>query len=247
MKKFIILSYKRSGSTMLYTLLQSHPDIRCHGELFLKEKEKKDTLFHLYRNNSLIAKFLFHSPLRSYIIGKYLKDIFQERDEEKAIGFKLMYGQARDFPYILYWIKRHRVKILHLHRRNILKTCLSVKLALQRGRGHSKKILPTKKITIDENMILGELTSIARRLKFMDWFCSLYFPHLSYIDIYYEDFLSDMEANCKKLLNFLGIKSDIFLKTELKKLNPNSVIDIVENYEKLVKALEGSYFEQFLY
>lgn len=246
MKKFVILSYRRSGSTMLYTLLNSHPHIRCHGELFLMRKPKEDNFYNFCLNSSLNKKLIYYSPFRGYLIRQFLSFIFIKQGEEKAVGFKLMYKQAKIFPSILQWIKKNNVKIIHLHRQNILKIFLSIKAAQQRGTRHSAEKTFVEKISIDSSKVLCELISIARRLKFMDLFCSLYFPRSSCKDVYYEEFLSDMEEVSKQLLGFLGVDSNILLKTELKKLNPNHVRDIVTNYEILKTALKGTYFEQFL-
>lgn len=78
-QKFILLSTQRTGSTAFRLLLNSHPDIRCHDEVFLKESGAKDAIsqfvakhpkYHSkyrwmdYHGNSRLIKLLLYRKMQ---------------------------------------------------------------------------------------------------------------------------------------------------------------------------------------
>jgi LPS sulfotransferase NodH len=67
MKKFIILTTQRSGSTWLTDLLNNHPHVRCYSELFLNrdrpneikpwhQEADPNDFFYSYKKNSKIPR-----------------------------------------------------------------------------------------------------------------------------------------------------------------------------------------------
>jgi hypothetical protein len=54
------------------------------------------------------------------------------------------------------------------------------------------------------------------------------------------------EAESRRVLDFLNIDQVAPLTTDLVKLNPDSLEDMIENYEEVKQALSGTDFEEFL-
>lgn len=113
--KFLILSRSRTGSNLLRSLLSSHPDVICLGEIFgsVGNEVKND---------------IIKSPI------KYLKRIAfgYHKKNIKSVGFKIFYYHPEFKCSTNIWNyleNQNNIKIIHLKRKNILRTILSRKIA----------------------------------------------------------------------------------------------------------------------
>ena len=132
--QFIILCRSRTGSNYLATHLASHRNIKMYGELFLPNSLARD-----YRRIRAPVRYLERE-----VFSSYPADI-------RAVGFKQMYqwagnelggiyNEALEFfsererrcleTIWLYLKKRERLKVIHLKRRNILRSMVSHKIAM---------------------------------------------------------------------------------------------------------------------
>lgn len=103
MTKFIIISAPRSGSSYLRYLLNSHPNVKCKGELLNKKITR----------------------LKPYLT----REIWNSKGF-KALGFKILYDQAETkYPSMWNYIHQQNLKVIHLIRRNKLDMLLSEELA----------------------------------------------------------------------------------------------------------------------
>src|SRR6056297_628556 len=108
--KFMVVSNPRTGSTLLVHLLNSHPDILCHGEIFhwkaifsmpLSEKKCLPALNDRNRN-----------PVR------FLEQLFSDGYGSKAIGIKMF--QNHNPAMLNFLIRKREVKKIILKRNNYL-------------------------------------------------------------------------------------------------------------------------------
>ncbi|MBL0732410.1 MAG: hypothetical protein JJW03_06135 [Desulfosarcina sp.] len=67
-----------------------------------------------------------------------------------------------------------------------------------------------------------------------------------YIEITYEAFLNNYAEPYKKMLSFLGVKQWATPQSKLKKLNPDSLRGIIENYDEVASVFKGTLYEKFL-
>ncbi|TCK19462.1 sulfotransferase family protein [Thiogranum longum] len=240
MKKFIILSTQRSGSAFLATSLASHPLITCHREIFLQKNRNCDS-YQMYRSSSLGRRVtdIFN---RGSLVDKYLQGIFSADSHVSAAGFKLMYSQAKRFPEVTNWLLENNVHIIHLIRKNYLRTILSACIAQARGIHHSSKTLEKTKVIIHPEMAMREMKKISDNI---NSYCSL-FRNNPYIEISYESFVSDRDAQAKLILEFLAINNFSRLTSELVKNNPYPISELIQNYEEVSDALRGTQFDSFL-
>lgn len=100
-QKFCIVTTARSGSGWLYTLLDSHPQIKAFSEPFIWRKYRPywtDKQFPSYYDfkNSVSKKSL-------WTLFKYLDILDSYKDEKNfdIIGFKVMYYQIIENPELL--------------------------------------------------------------------------------------------------------------------------------------------------
>jgi hypothetical protein len=70
---------------------------------------------------------------------------------------------------------------------------------------------------------------------------------LPYLKVTHESLASDFDTEIRKVLKFLEVDKTISLSSDLVKVNPDSLEDIVENYEEIKQALICSDFKNFLY
>jgi len=121
--KFIILGRSRTGSNYLRGLLNSCSGVRVFGEVF-KNPEKIEWGIDGYRESNRARDQYLTDPaafLQSEVFGKRSVDI-------RAVGFKLFYYHAQTEPWNGIWaslLSDRTVHILHMKRKNILRTILS--------------------------------------------------------------------------------------------------------------------------
>lgn len=127
--KFILLSKPRSGSTLVVSSLNSHPNIVCYGETFLENECHFDYFpFFPANNDQSILYLRDKNPikfLKAFIYRKYLPNF-------TSVGFKLFYFQnfTEIYPSLGKFILKNKdIHIIHLIRRNSLKCLISHKIA----------------------------------------------------------------------------------------------------------------------
>ncbi len=222
-KHFILLSRSRTGSNMLVSYLNSHPNIRMKREIFrwLKGKNYKDVLVKLFSK-------------QPYYI--------------KAIGCKIFYYHPHHYESNDIWdelISMDNLSVIHLKRRNIFRTLISRKIAGTQNiwiAGSSDGVDP------DSNKAVSFTVEELKKdfMQTRDWekngdemFCN--HPLRS---VYYEDLVSDPQGVLGNIMDFLGVQ-DMQLITEYRKQNPERLRDIVINYNELKSAFSGSEWELF--
>jgi LPS sulfotransferase NodH len=141
MTKFILLGHRRSGSTLLFCDLVLHRNIYMFGELFNESEEERRRAFRSGLQGCTVAQRRGLDESMYYRDGQdgaeFLRNLaFYERYwQPVAVGFKLFYHQARDTNNARkawdYLISDRDVRIVHIMRRNMLDSMLSLRIALQ--------------------------------------------------------------------------------------------------------------------
>ena len=68
----------------------------------------------------------------------------------------------------------------------------------------------------------------------------------NHIEVFYEDLRQSRDQEIERILQHLGLHSDIPLTSNLLKLNPDKLEDILQNYAEVAVALRGTEFERYL-
>lgn len=247
---FILLSTQRSGSTWVIDMLNSHPQIKSYSELLLENAEgkpkwggEKDNFFFnnfLKLNGNPKSKDTIHT-----LLNNYLDSIYSVGNQNLSIGFKLMYGQAGEYPVLSDYIISRKLNIIHLIRRNIIDIIISKELAHKRDIYHSKKEVNNDiSIKINTKELISRIEWEENQvLKAKKRFSSLKVP---YLEIYYEDLLNE-QRNFHKVLNFLKLKEPYpELNSPLKRLNKQSYSESISNYNEVKEILKNTKYESFI-
>ena len=222
--KFVVYFRPRTGSTVFCNLLNSHPKIRCAGEIF--------------RGNT---KRLFPS---FYLKGQSI------RPQKPVYGFKVNVAQVRKQGYephtFLLDLYQHDWKIIYLKRENSLRQAISFLIAKARNEwvGTKKNTLQGK-IHIDCDELLAKIARLEIALQKDDEIVAPV-PHLT---LAYENHFinpSQHQATLNKVFEYLSLDS-VPIHTEMRKTSSSdNLADIIENYEEVEKRISQSKFAQFL-
>jgi hypothetical protein len=250
MTKFIILTTARTGSTMLVKALQTHPEIVCTGENFLLKRKMvpKDFRFPFWKFPFLPNKvqYALNLPKLWFGLNRFLDDFYsgyhKERVGIKAKGFKLMVYQTYFMPGIFQYLKKNNIKVIVLFRENILKNALSLLRAIETGiyRIKDGNTVRLPKLYVDVNLLEKQMGRAVLAKKELE----VKTASLDRLKIAYEDF-QNWDASVNKILKFLGVSS-IPLAVATKKINPDKLEDMVENYDEMIGWIKQKGYGRFL-
>lgn len=227
-QKLIILGRQRTGSSLLMRLLHAHPKIDMQSEVFRLLK------------------------------GKSCRNVWNETFSKKLpwikyAGFKLFYNHPDDSKDREVWDildSNTDVKIIHIKRKNILRTYVSKLVAVKTGAWNSgqendQKEDLDKKVHIDLNHCLNELRTIK---KLEAEFNTDKYPNHEYIELFYEELVENTVDELNKLFSFLKIENQRIekRKLDLKRQNPEKMKNLVINYEEFEQAISNSEFAKLL-
>jgi LPS sulfotransferase NodH len=216
---FVILCEPRTGSTLLHTYLNFHPNIKSYGEVIREQVEK---------NHGSDPVFLPTKVFKPH--GRHLQ----------AIGLKLFYfyydhpAYSDTFKEI---VQQKDIKIIHLVRKDIFQLYVSLKIAQKTNiwsssNGNSnKKSKPKIFIKTDEFEIFAQ-TYIQRQ----HYFKMLFKPH-EVLFISYEDLTTNPQTILEQAQKFLGVKPKHLLSL-LKKQNIDALESVVINYDDIRKTID---------
>lgn len=97
LSRFILISFKRSGTGWLKTMLESHPNIRMEGEPVLRWREHQTvgpTFVRLVLDKLYSMEPFSPLEMKQYKMVEHGYEEKQEGPCVKALGFKWLYGQV---------------------------------------------------------------------------------------------------------------------------------------------------------
>lgn len=214
--KFIVLTRSRSGSSLLMSLLSSHPNVKTYGEYFRRLDG------------------------RSYQI--MINQVFSPKSKKiKAVGFKIFYDQPYDEQNSELWdylASLSDLKILHLKRNNFLRIFVSRKIAgitnewfVQQNRNKKEDVI----LTINPQ----ELYNSYNKYKNLQRQKISLFEEQEIMEIIYEEMILDINSYFYKITEFLNIPF-IQPKSKRVKQNTRKLNDIIENYNELKNYFANS-------
>lgn len=229
--RFTILAAPRTGSNFLCTLLNSHPDILCHHEIFNPKEvfyalPLRNTSFHL----ATVAERDQH-PL------EFLSRVWEQSRGNACVGFKMTHRQNLIvFNTIL--ADPHIEKIV-LKRKNRIKTHVSKLIAEHRGiwEYYGEFTLPKH-----PTRICIDLDRLHQDIEFNNNYYAeietrLHQTHQASCVVTYEDL--DQKNTQERILSFLGLPYQQ-LHGSSRKQNPDDLRLIVENFDRLTQQLQGT-------
>ena len=249
--RFVVLSFKRTGSNLLCGILHSHPEIIMHNELFnpIDIFTYHPAVFQKDLRWTVLTRDLFPYDFLDFIwTGRYLPEPDQEdrlppkiKPNGKAVGFKSFPEHWTDVRNEAVWqqaiLEDLRVKKVILHREDELAVYVSMLRADQTGRYLTHKYPADLKLHIDPARFQGFLNNYRDtfRRKYKSPLCGRDTFHITYEQLAdLEDFEREM---LPKLWTFLGVRTNFPLKTlkeTVKQADPHEDLAVViENYPEL--------------
>lgn len=234
-RRFVILAAPRTGSNALCSLLQSHPDVLCHHEIFnpaaafyaLPLRDGEFSLGDLQEREA--------DPLA------YMARIWREHLGHRAVGFKMTHRQNKAVFEAL--CADGGISKIILRRRHRLRTYVSRLLAEQSGvweaYGAATERPASNKVSVDYKELLQAV---------------------AYNDAYYDELNSRVHGPCaaieyenmfdadeqSSLLDFLGLRR-LPLQTRSRRQNPQPLASLLENAEELARQLQKAPETRALY
>ncbi|MCB0538295.1 MAG: sulfotransferase [Bacteroidetes bacterium] len=240
---FIIIGTARTGSTMLWSYLNSHPDILCLRGVYGSTNKINfgkfyDELPEEYHSSELI-KLRNERPiefLENYVWKEYPKPF-------KAVGFKYFYDHDRHISnkqeLINYFKTNNAIKFLHLKRDNLLATLFSYKRALAQQQWTKANTGFRTSITVQECK-----SYLQQILENQNQFDEMFSDRT--LQVSYDNLLKATEQTLQEVLGFIDVKA-ISLTTETKKNTETKLSDCITNYTELKIHFKSTDYAKYFY
>ena len=219
--RFAIVTRSRTGSNLLLSLLRSHPNVWAEGEIFRRLNDR---------------------PFEPGLRRLFSRQPFYVA----AAGFKIFYYHPLDAQACRLWERltdMPELKIIHLTRQNLLRVAVSRELARQSGRWASyRDAEPVMKKAVRfepqqlEDVFEQTQTWIAQT--------NSRFAHHDMLTVTYEDLTSTTNAALARITRFLGV-APIAASSTLKRQNPESLQELIENYDELKTRFADTQWSHF--
>lgn len=213
---FIILGHPRTGTSLLHTYLNAHPQLLSLNEA-LSDNTNLSTL--------LSPKPFFIKAVGFKFFYEYIKN-----EDKQLILFNLL--------------KNWEVKIINIKRKNLLRVYVSLLIAEKTQEWSSIETHTKKNKTIEINPLECEKAFYNYKSleKIVDEFVTQ--SNAKIIEIEYESYTEFPDLYNYKILKFLGL-NPIKLHSLLKKQNPESLENLISNYSELKEYFKNSEFESY--
>lgn len=240
-QRFVIIGTARTGSSLLWSYLNSHPDILCLRGIYGSTNKINFGKFY----NDLPGEY--HSPelvkernenpihfLKNYVFKNYPKPY-------KAVGFKYFYDHNRHLKnkkeLIDYFIDDEVVKFIHIKRENLLATLFSYKRALAHQQWTSANTNYRVEISVSECE-----DYFVRIVEHQRWFDKLFLGRT--FEIIYENFTNLPQQILTELQTFIGVNY-IDLKTQMTKNENRKLSEVITNFDELKSHFDKSEYKKY--
>lgn len=271
-QRFMMLASARTGSNLLLSLLSGHPSIKMYGELFNLDKLRKDELVQtlddpieylrkrVYRAHPLgtaavgfkmfyehLTPDYFSKPIDPSETSERLKEQFVELSTFLQTNYDRTTLSERFSATWDFLTGDRSLAIIHLKRRNMLNTLISLKTAYVTDvwwQLNGTKRTGTTKTTL--RLDPAECERYFRKLdecmEKADWI----FQDHQKLEIVYENLLEKREEELRRVFAFLNVPYHL-LSTRLEKQILAPVSELVENYSQLRQYFQQTKWSAFFW
>jgi hypothetical protein len=234
--KFLVSCAARSGSTMLCTLIRSHPQAICHGEVLAQERPPVSGIYGRKSKDNpefgrQIRRYRDEQPQR------FLYDIVFNPQGRRCVGFKFKTDEAFQprFEALREVIAADKdIKVIHLIRRNLLDQYVSHRVVEKTGLTFLRPTDARPEVapfTVDIDHFIAYVKDVNERQQAAN---DLYRDHRSLV-LTYEDIVAPQSSALDDLQTFLGIDTRPLSTPLLKIIRNNS--EMVLNLKEVQAAL----------
>src|SRR6266508_3499674 len=223
-QRFAIVGNARTGSNYLLDGLKTSPSIRMYHEIFADHNRQ---------------------------VGQEIATVFStllqpESKSTKMVGFKVFYNHITQDEWQKFLTCKD-LKIIHLIRRNRLRTVISLEIAFktgqwtQSGKGNSGEI-KVKRLMLDPSKLIKRLEQIEEgeataRSRFRD---------RQVLEVVYEELVRSPKSVFESVGAYLGVEGIDPGRIRLRRQNPETLQQLIINYEEVEAALRNTRFEEYL-
>ena len=238
--RFIILGRSRSGSNLLRSLLAAHSQVIVFEEMF-KDPNKINWGLDGYPEGGYAFR-----RFQDDVVGFLKKDVFRVMPPEiKAVGFKIFYYHAFGTSLEAVWdyLKSHReVHVLHIKRRNILKTHLSRKRAMLTDQwiNLSGEAVEQPVVALDYQ----ECRLDFEQTRAWEESHDLFFNDHPLLEVVYEDLARSPGEVMAGVQGFLGLDAEP-VQPQTHQQSRHKLSEAIANYAELKERFKGSPWEAF--
>jgi hypothetical protein len=270
---FAVIACQRSGTHLLRHILNSSPAIAVLGETL--SHAEYSMCWHNFVRNSPDGCYPPHTSrdatmLFDHYVHAIERDVHRNSDcyggpkpQLKRIGLDIkyehircvapLYSDLRSRPFLFDYFRDRRVRVVHLVRRNIVQTAISIIIANARKIWHNYDGSPIPgryRISPDElfgfiHWITGEREEFLRLSQ-----------DLSMQTYFYEDLVEDMasvdasgffreDSTLSSISTFLKVPNRFRLVPGMSKVINRPYCEILENYDELLGAIKKSAYSEF--
>lgn len=255
-RRFVVVSYPRSGTHLLRTSLESHPDVVCQAEFF--------------NSDSPQLPYPLSTPTRE-ILDAWIFPPFPATVKRAGFVLQAYHPRAlKAFPGIRanpawddVWPRLAAMEgllVIHLERRNLLRRHLSHCMSRQTGIWHSwdrrrvERIShlappppeqvgnepPRQSVEIDPDRLFEDFHEVECWRRFA---AEALGSHPS-LTVTYEELCGEYTEACRRVQRFLGVR-EIDLEPAVRKLESRPLRDVIRNFHQLEAAFRGTEWESF--
>lgn len=238
--KFIVLGRSRVGSNLLLSLLNTHSRVIAFGEILGDPKNTDLNIPDYIRSVRMFAS-MPREPVRFLE-----KEIFRTVPADvSAVGFKIFYYHAQSAgwrPVWTYLESQKDLRIIHIKRRNILKTHLSRKKAVKTSSWVNTSGMDedTTAISLSYEECLDDFIKTHQWEKQHD----LLFENHRKLDVLYEDLAHDYEREMRRIFAFLDVGYEHVQPATYKQIN-KPLSEAIANYFELKERFQGTPWAAF--
>ena len=266
-QRFMVLGSARTGSNLLLSLLSAHPHVKTYGELFNLDMLPKASLLEVlddpaaflqrkvYQDHKLEIAAVGFKMFYDHLTRDYFTKLVDVSDaapqlQEKYTQFSSYIEsnfawEVLDERFQAAWDflrADQSLAVIHLQRRNMLHTLISLKQAYMTSQWWSLKN--------------GQQTISSVHLDPEE--CSRYFEKLSSsaaeadaafaehpkINVVYEDLIEKQQDTLQRIFAFLKVPCES-VTTRMKKQNLASPRETIDNYEQLKSYFRNTRWDAF--
>ncbi len=241
--RFVILAAPRTGSNWLCTLLDSHPEVLCHHEIF----NPQGIHLALSRRGALDLGTVAE---RDADPAAALARLWRHDFGCRAVGLKIT-RDTSPAAFAAVFAERG-LKAIVLSRRNRVKTFVSERIAALTGQweSHGLESHPgaqthraaagleggPPRIEVEREELLAQ---IERNERYYAWLRGeLERTGWETLETTYEALAAGGEQ--RRILAFLGVAPGVPLRGSTRKQNPDDLSHLISNFDRLAAALCGS-------
>jgi LPS sulfotransferase NodH len=225
--RFLIMTSGRSGSELLVSLLDSHPQIACDGEILARKRL---------------------SPTR-FVAGRAAR---AQRQGMSAYGLKVQPQHLHEVQQLSgadQWLRALSADgwhVIRIRRRNRLHQAVSMLRAqLTQWHVHAHETFDSAEpLELNPLMVVGTMYFIER----METQVDHYVDGIEHIDLSYEENLRDridQEATVKRLCRQLDV-TEMAGTSTLVRNSSATLGDLIKNYDEVAVEVRQSRFAEFL-